>query len=194
VEIRDADGRALADGESGEIWTLAERPRRYWNDPDATAATWQDGWLKTGDLGYIDGDGDLIISGRSKELIIRGGYNIAPIEIEDVLHAHPAVAEAAVAGVAHDVLGEDVAAAIAFRPGRSATVDELQEWCRARLADNKVPRVWAFVDALPRNQNAKVVKRDLGPALRLAAEERDANRREAGAPDAVRAHRDLEPS
>jgi long-chain acyl-CoA synthetase len=176
VEIRDPDGRVLPDGKTGEIWSRTDRPRRYWNDPEATAATWQDGWLKTGDLGFIDADGDLIMSGRSKELIIRGGYNIAPIEIEDVLHAHPAVAEAAVAGIAHDVLGEEIAAAVAFRSGRNATEDELRDWCAARLADNKVPRVWAIMQALPRNQNAKVVKRDLGPALQRAAEQRAASR------------------
>jgi len=176
IEIRDADGKPLPQGETGEIWTRAERPRRYWNDPEASAATWQDGWLASGDLGFIDAEGDLIISGRSKELIIRGGYNIAPIEIENALHGHPAVAEAAVMGVSHEVLGEDVAAALAFRPGMHASLAELREWCAVRLADNKVPRVWLVKDALPRNQNAKVVKGELLPELEQAAALRAADK------------------
>jgi len=169
LQIRDAAGRPLPAGKVGEIWSRAPRPRRYWNDPEATAATWQDGWLKTGDLGFFDEEGDLILSGRSKELIIRGGYNIAPIEVEDVLHAHPAVAEAAVVGVPHPVLGEDVAAAVALKPAASATVDDLRAWCAERIADNKVPRVIVLMDALPRNQNAKILKRELRPVLEGAA-------------------------
>ncbi len=176
VEIRDEAGRVLPDGEAGEIWSRAERQRRYWNDPEATAATWQDGWLNTGDVGYFDADGDLILTGRSKDLIIRGGYNIAPIEIEDALHAHPAIAEAAVAGVPHEVLGEDVAAAVVLRREATATAEELRSWCVERLADNKVPRTIVFVDTLPYNQNAKVVKSELRPILERAAAERAATR------------------
>jgi long-chain acyl-CoA synthetase len=165
LQLRDADGAVVADGVEGEIWTRSTHRRRYWNDPDTTAATWQDGWLRTGDLGVVDADGDLLITGRAKELIIRGGYNIAPAEIEDVLHAHPAVSEAAVTGVPHDVLGEDVAAAVVLRPGAAATPDELVAWCRERLASNKVPRTLVVLDELPHNQNAKVAKRELAPVL-----------------------------
>ncbi len=172
IQLRDEAGQPLPAGEVGQIWTRASRPRRYWNDPEATAATWQDGWLDTGDLGYFDEDGDLIISGRTKELIIRGGYNIAPIEIEDVLHAHPAVAEAAVLGVPHEVLGEDVAAAVALQPGAEASEEALRAWCAERLADNKVPRVIIQLEELPHNQNAKLVKGDLAPLVVRAAEER----------------------
>ena len=180
IELRDEAGQLVPRGEVGRIWTRAARPRRYWNDPAATAATWQAGWLDTGDLGYFDADGDLIITGRSKDLIIRGGYNIAPIEIEDVLHAHPAVAEAAVLGVPHPVLGEDVGAAVTLRPGAEASEEALRSWCADRLADNKVPRVIVQLEALPRNQNAKVVKRDLLPLLTSAARERAS--RKAGDP------------
>jgi len=165
VQIRDAAGIPLGPGGRGEIWTRVRKRRRYWNDDEATRAAWQDGWLRTGDLGYIDADGDLILTGRAKELIIRGGYNISPAEVEDVLHDHPDVLEAAVVGIPHDVLGEDVAAAVVVRAGSGLNADSLQDWCRGRLADNKVPRDIAIVNALPYNQNGKIIKRDLVPLL-----------------------------
>ena len=174
MQIRDEAGNLAPRGQVGEIFGRQPNPRRYWNDPEASAAGWVDGWTKTGDLGYVDADGDLIIAGRSKELIIRGGYNITPLEIETVLHDHPAVKDAAVVGIDHEVLGEDVAAAIALKSGASATVEELQAWCRERLADNKVPRTIVILDALPHNQNAKVLKRELKPVLEAAAAARKA--------------------
>jgi long-chain acyl-CoA synthetase len=176
VEVRDDGGRLAPPGAVGEVWTQVKRPRRYWDDPEATAAAWQDGWLQTGDRGYVDEDGDLILVGRSKELIIRGGYNISPIEVEDVLHLHPKVLDAAVVGVPHEVLGEDVAAAVVLRAGETLGEDELLRWCRERLADNKVPRLVLFVDTLPYNQNAKVVKRELLPSLAAAAAQRRASK------------------
>jgi acyl-CoA synthetase (AMP-forming)/AMP-acid ligase II len=169
MQVRDEDGNPTKVNAVGEIFGKAGKPRRYWNDPEGTASSWIDGWTKTGDLGYVDEDGDLIICGRSKELIIRGGYNITPLEIETVLHDHPAVKDAAVVGISHDVLGEDVAAAVALRSGASATVEELQAWCRERLADNKVPRTILIMAELPHNQNAKVLKRELQPVLEAAA-------------------------
>ncbi len=169
IQIRDDEGRTVSAGVVGEIWSRAERPRQYWNDPEATAATWQGGWLKTGDIGFIDTDGDLIISGRSKEIIIRGGYNIAPAEIEDVLLSHPAVAEAAVFGVPHAVLGEDVAAAIVLRRTPPTDIAELTAWCRESLADNKIPRTWRFLPELPKNQNGKILKGDLAATFEGAA-------------------------
>jgi len=172
MQIRGEDGRPVKPGEIGEIYGRQANPRRYWNDPGATAAAWVDGWTKTGDLGYVDADGDLIISGRSKELIIRGGYNITPLEIETVLFDHPAVKDAAVVGIRHDVLGEDVAAAVVLRPGEAATTEDLQTWCKGKLADNKVPRTLVLLEALPYNQNGKVLKRELQPLLEAAAAER----------------------
>lgn len=172
MELRGDDGLAAKPGEVGEIWGRQANPRRYWNDPEATAAAFLDGWTKTGDLGYVDPDGDLIICGRSKELIIRGGYNITPLEIETVLHDHPAVKDAAVVGIDHPVLGEDVAAAVTLRPGAVATVEALQAWCRERLADNKVPRTLLILDQLPHNQSHKVLKRELKPRLEAAAAQR----------------------
>jgi long-chain acyl-CoA synthetase len=177
VEIRDDHGHAVAPGTVGELWTRLKRPRRYWDDPEATAAAWQGGWLKTGDRAYIDSDGDLILVGRSKELIIRGGYNISPVEVEDVLHLHPSVLDAAVVGVPHDVLGEEVTAAVVLRPGATASEEELIAWCRTRLADYKVPRLILILPALPYNQNSKVMKHQLRPALETAVAERRSRRR-----------------
>jgi long-chain acyl-CoA synthetase len=173
MQVRGEDGAVITEvGVSGEIYGFQKHPRRYWNDPGATAASFKGGWTKTGDLGYVDADGDLIMSGRSKELIIRGGYNITPLEIETVLHQHPAVQDAAVVGIDHVVLGEDVAAAITLRPGASVSVAEIIAWCREHLADNKVPRTVLILDALPHNPNGKVLKKDLKPVLEAAASER----------------------
>ena len=171
VQIRDEAGNRVPDGTVGEVYGFQRHSRRYWRDDAATAASFAGGWTKTGDLGYVDADNDLILCGRSKELIIRGGYNITPLEIETVLHDHPAVKDAAVVGIDHDVLGEDIAAAIVLKTGASASVDDLSGWCRERLADNKVPRTILLMDALPMNQNNKVLKRELKPILESAAAE-----------------------
>nr|WP_087574853.1 class I adenylate-forming enzyme family protein [Sphingomonas sp. CDS-1] len=171
VEIRDENGAALPRGVTGEVYGYTKHSRRYWRDEDATKQSFKDSWTKTGDLGYIDEDGDLVLCGRSKELIIRGGYNITPIEIETVLHDHPKVKDAAVVGVTHDILGEDVAAAVVLRHGQSATIDELLQWCRNRLADNKVPRTMIILSELPLNPSGKVLKRELQPVLQAASDE-----------------------
>jgi acyl-CoA synthetase (AMP-forming)/AMP-acid ligase II len=172
MQVRDEDGNPTKVREVGEIFGKAGKARRYWNDPEGSARGWVDGWTRTGDLGYVDEDGDLIICGRSKELIIRGGYNITPLEIETVLFDHPAVKDAAVVGVPHDVLGEDIAAGIVLRDGEHATAEDLQVWCRGKLADNKVPRTITFFEAFPYNASGKVLKRELAPALEAAAKAR----------------------
>ncbi len=177
MEIRDERGNPVAPGVVGEIYGKAPRkPRRYWGNEAANRATWIDGWTKSGDLGYVDEDGDLILTGRSKEVIIRGGFNIAPLEVEDVLHRHPAVKLAAVAGASHEVLGEDVAAAVTLAAGATASPDELATWCGRHLADNKVPRTIVILDELPTNQNAKIVKGALAPILQEAADKARAAR------------------
>lgn len=173
MQIRDEDGNVVTEpGVVGEIYGWQKHQRRYWNDPEATAQGFKGGWTKTGDLGFVDEDGDLIMAGRSKELIIRGGYNITPLEIETALHLHPAVQQAAVVGVPHEVLGEDIAAAVTLRPGRSATPEDILSFCREQLADNKLPRTLVIMDALPLNPNGKILKKDLAAPLAKAAEDR----------------------
>lgn len=181
MQIRDEAGTVITEpGVVGEIYGWQKHPRRYWNDPEATEASFIGGWTKTGDLGYVDEDGDLILAGRSKELIIRGGYNITPLEIETVLHLHPSVQQAAVVGVDHEVLGEDIAAAVTLRPGQQANAEEILAFCRQHLADNKVPRTLLVLDDMPLNPNGKILKKELKPVLQQAADaKRAASRKTA---------------
>ena len=139
--------------------------RGYWNDPEATAvAIDRNGWLSTGDLGYLDEDGDLFLVDRKKELIIRGGYNVYPREVEEVLYEHPAVLEAAVVGVPHESLGEDIAAIVVPRPGAELDPEELKAWTKERVAAYKYPRHVVLVAELPKSPTGKILKRsiDLG--------------------------------
>jgi long-chain acyl-CoA synthetase len=134
----------------------------YWNRPDATAAAIDaDGWFRTGDLARVDGDGHYFIVDRSKDMIIRGGYNVYPREIEEVLYEHPAVREAAVVGLPDEMLGEEVGAAIALTPGAEPDVAAIQEFVKARVAAYKYPRRIWFVDELPKGPTGKVLKRDI---------------------------------
>jgi acyl-CoA synthetase (AMP-forming)/AMP-acid ligase II len=169
IEIRDPDGQPLPDGAEGEVHVRSPLVMRgYWRNPAATAAVLApDGWLRTGDLGRIEG-GRLYLASRRHDLILRGGENVYPVEIEDVLHAHPAVAEAAVVGVPDERWGEAAVAFVALRAGVSVTEEELVEHCRARLATFKVPRSVRLVGALPRSALGKVRKDE----LRLLATER----------------------
>jgi acyl-CoA synthetase (AMP-forming)/AMP-acid ligase II len=160
--IIDPEGNELSPRTVGELLVRNPgREREYFNDPEATARSWQDGWLHTGDLAELDEDGFLYLRGRMKDVIIRGGNNVHATDVEGVLYEHPAVREAAVAAVAHPVLGEDVGAWVVLADGAQATAEALRAFCAERLSDYKVPRSWTFVDELPRNATGKVVKRDL---------------------------------
>jgi acyl-CoA synthetase (AMP-forming)/AMP-acid ligase II len=160
VRIVGVDGNDLPADAVGQVAVAASGgTRSYWCDPEASADRWQDGWLLSGDLGRVDADGFLWIEGRLTDTIVRGGHNVMPGEVEAALFEHPAVAEAAVAGVPHGVLGEDVAAWVVLR--RSVTTDELRSFLLQRLADYKVPRRITVVGALPRNESGKVVRSEL---------------------------------
>ncbi len=164
VEIRivDGDGVGLDRGEVGEITVRGpEPPRGYYKSGTDAPQPWREGWLHSGDLGYLDADGFLWITGRTKELIIRGGHNIVPGEVEEVLYAHPAVVEAVVAGIPHDVLGEDVGAWVVLSDGSDTSAADLRAFLLERLADYKVPRQLWIMDRLPRNASGKVVKGEL---------------------------------
>ncbi|MFH8624669.1 long-chain fatty acid--CoA ligase [Streptomyces vietnamensis] len=164
VEVRllDDKGQDVAPGGIGELAVRGPNLMKgYWNRPEETAAAIPDGWLRSGDLARADEDGYLYIVDRKKDMIIRGGYNVYPREIEEVLHEHPAVALAAVVGVPHPELGEEVAAAIVLRPGAQVLPDELREYVKDRVAAYKYPRrVW-LVDALPLGPSGKILKREI---------------------------------
>ena len=164
MKVVDAGGDEVPPGESGEIVIRGHNVMKgYWRRPEETAAAIRDGWFHTGDLGRVGENGYLFIVGRQKDLIIRGGYNVYPREVEEVMHEHPAVAEVAVIGLPHPELGEEVGAAVALRPGAVATPDELRDFVKRQVAAYKYPRrVW-IVDALPKNATGKIMKRDIVP-------------------------------
>lgn len=164
VEVRllDDKGQEVALGEIGELAVRGPNVMKgYWNRPKATTAAIPDGWLRTGDLARQDEDGYLYIVDRKKDMIIRGGYNVYPREIEEVLHEHPAVALAAVVGVEHADLGEEIAAAVVLRPGAQATHDELRQFVKDRVAAYKYPRKVWLVDELPTGPSGKILKREI---------------------------------
>jgi fatty-acyl-CoA synthase len=163
VELRVVDPATHQDvsaGENGELWARGYVVMKgYYNMPEATAgALTPDGWLRTGDQASIDGHGCVRITGRIKDLIIRGGENVAPKEIEDVLRQHPAVADASVYAIASEFFGEDVATAIRPQPGASIDVGEIQTFCGSRLARFKVPRFVRVVDSFPMTASGKIQK------------------------------------
>jgi acyl-CoA synthetase (AMP-forming)/AMP-acid ligase II len=142
----------------------------YYENPEATAAAFtEDGWLRTGDLVKVDEDGFLYVHDRLKDIIIRGGHNVASIEVESVLNDHPDVVEAAVVAKPHPVLGEDVLAFVVLTDGSTTGADELRGHCEPRIADYKVPRHFVFIDALPRNPTGKILKRELREQVRAEA-------------------------
>ncbi|MER5916547.1 long-chain fatty acid--CoA ligase [Streptomyces sp. NPDC001982] len=165
VEMRVVDdGTEVPHGETGEIAIRGHNVmKRYWQRPEETAAAIRDGWLYTGDLGRVDEDGYFWIVGRKKDVIIRGGYNVYPREVEDVLYEHPAVADAAVIGLPDSDLGEEVGAAVVLKPGARTTAEELREYVKRQVAAYKYPRKVWIVDALPKGPTGKILKRAIVP-------------------------------
>jgi long-chain acyl-CoA synthetase len=162
MKVVDDDDKEVPQGERGEV--VMRGPfvmKGYWNKPDATDEVMKGGWFHTGDIATVDEDGYFFIVDRKKELIIRGGYNVYPREIEEVLYAHPAVREAAVVGFAHDDLGEEVAAAVALKEGTEATPEELRDYVKQRVAAYKYPRVVWIEDELPKTATGKILKREI---------------------------------
>jgi acyl-CoA synthetase (AMP-forming)/AMP-acid ligase II len=162
VKIFDPQEEELPPGEMGEIVTRSDLVMKgYWRNPEATADTIKSGWLHTGDMGYMDENGYLFIMDRSKDMIISGGENIYPREIEEVLVRHPAIREVAVIGVPDPKWGEAIKAIVALVPGQSATEEELISFCKDNIASYKKPKSVDFVDELPKNNYGKILKREL---------------------------------
>ena len=175
VQIRDRDGRAVGRNTAGEVYIKGPTVMRgYHNRPDATTEVLSaDGWLRTGDIGAMDAEGNLRIVDRVKDLIIRGGYNVYPSEVEAVLYEHPDIVEAAVVGIPHEHYGEEVAAVVVLRPGSRQDGPAITAWSRERLSAYKIPRVVQFVDELPKGSTGKLLKRaiDRDPLVKIAADQ-----------------------
>jgi long-chain acyl-CoA synthetase len=171
MQVWDDDGNEVPQGEVGEIVIRGHNIMKgYWNRDDANKeAITGDGWFRTGDMAKMDEDGYFFIVDRKKELIIRGGYNVYPREIEEVLYEHPAVQEAAVIGVPHDELGEEVGAAVVLKDGESVEADELGSYVKEQVAAYKYPRRIWFVDELPKGPTGKILKREIEVPQEAAA-------------------------
>jgi len=162
VSIRDDDDRALPVDEVGEVCVQGPNVMvGYYRNPEETAKTIRGGWLRTGDMGRLDADNYLYIVERKKDLIIRGGFNIYPRDVEEALYAFPGVAEAAVIGLPDTLMGEEVVAFVVLKPGQAATADEVAGFCQARLAKYKCPKEIRFVDALPKSPVGKILRKEL---------------------------------
>jgi long-chain acyl-CoA synthetase len=160
--IVDEHDNLLPDGERGEIVIRGHNIMKgYWKRPDANKETLRNGWFHSGDIGFRDADGCYFIVDRKKDMILRGGFNVYPREVEEVLYAHPCIAEAAVIGIAHESHGEEVKAVVALKIGATASAEEIIVFCKERLAAYKYPRTVEFIDALPKGPTGKILKREL---------------------------------
>ena len=170
IKIMSDDENQMPTGEIGEIWVKGPQViKGYWNNPEATAKAITDGWLHTGDLGYLDQEGFLFVVDRAKDMLLRGGENIYCIEVESALYDHPAVIDAAVVGIPHPVLGEEVGALVQIRPGDTVTEKDLQDHVAAQIAAFKVPiRIDQYPEPLPRNANGKIMKPEVKKIMGLA--------------------------
>jgi long-chain acyl-CoA synthetase len=171
MKLLDEDGNEVADGEVGEIVIKGPNVMKgYWNKPDATEEAIVDGWFASGDLAKRDEDGYYFIVDRKKELIVRGGYNVYPREIEEVLYEHPAVREAAVIGIPDDHMGEEVGAAIALKDGEDASEDDIKAIVKDQVAGYKYPRKVWFVDELPKGPTGKILKREIDAPAQVSGD------------------------
>jgi long-chain acyl-CoA synthetase len=162
MRIVDDDGKALAPGQEGEIVIRGPMLMKgYWQKPEETAEILKNGWLHTGDVGYVDDDGYFWITDRKKDLIIKGGENISPRTIEEVLFTCPKVSEASVIGMKDDVYGEDIKAFVVLNPGQTATAEEIINFCRTKLTNFLLPKKVVFLQALPKSLVGKVLKKEL---------------------------------
>jgi len=172
LKIFDIDDKELPAGKDnvGEIVIRGHNVMKgYWNQPQANAEAFKGGWFHTGDLGYVDEDGFFFIVDRKKEMIIRGGFNVYPREVEEVIYTHPAVAEAAVIGVPDERLGEEVKAVVALKTGAAASAEDIIAFVKERVAAYKYPRTIQFVDTLPKGATGKILKKELKAQLEAAA-------------------------
>ena len=163
LKIIDQQGRNLPNGEIGEIATRSVKNiKAYWNLPEATKSTIDDdGWLRTGDAGYLDDDGYLYMHDRVKDMIISGGENVYPAEVEDAVYSHPAVEDVAVIGVPDDKWGEAIKAFVVVKDDVEVSADDIIRFARTRIAKFKCPKTIDFIDTLPRNPSGKILRREL---------------------------------
>ena len=175
IEIREISGEPVGPNTAGEVYVKGPTVMRgYHNRPEATAEVLSaDGWLRTGDIGELDDAGNLRIVDRAKDLIIRGGYNVYPSEVEAALYEHPDIVEAAVVGIPHPHYGEEVAAVVVVRPGAPQDGPAITAWSRERLSTYKIPRIVQFVDELPKGSTGKIIKRaiDREPLAKIASDQ-----------------------
>ena len=166
VEIHDEQGQSLPPNTPGEVCVRGHNVMKgYHNQPEQTAEVMRHGWFHTGDVGILDDEGYLFIVDRIKDLIIRGGYNVYPREVEDVIYALEGVQEASVVGVADKIQGEEIVACICARKGSQLTEEQVIEWCRSKLAGYKYPRKVVFLDDLPKNTTGKILKKELRKSI-----------------------------
>ena len=162
MQVVNEEGRQVSQGERGEIVIRGHNIMKgYYKNPKATAHALRGGWFHSGDIGYVDDDDDFVIVDRKKELILRGGYNIYPREVEEVLYAHPAIREAAVIGVADERLGEEVKAVVSLQVDSQVTAEDIQQYCKVHLAAYKYPRLVDILEDLPKSSTGKILKRVL---------------------------------